>query len=349
MRRLTFISVLMVATALTVTVVRADDSIFKRLSRSLNLKGEKDLRQAEEYYQNNHYAQALSYYQKYLKKNEEDRNPDLMYRMAICYMELQQPEEGFSFVEEAYSKKRTDLDIAVLYAEYLVILGDLDNAVGTYRAIVQDHPDDYLSYVRLGELLVDQGNLEAARDFWKKAIQMNPEKPDAYARMSQSYLRVEKNQLEAYYYGRKLLDVVDGPGKDAVSDMLNSIAGDFKADFENSYQTRACMEQARDHFEQARFQQAYDVLTACRDISGLPGDYYLLYGKVCDEVGKFADAAYAYERCIALGMDNGDLAYRLGWSYLNAGDQRNAEIAFKRAARYPETREKARQMLDKIR
>ncbi len=347
MRRLRFIPVLLCVVMMGAGL-RADDSIFKRLSHSLNLKGEKDLRQAEQFYQNNQYAQALSYYQKYLKKNDEDRNPDLLYRMAICYMELQQPDTGFSYAEEAYSKDRKDLDVAVLYAEYLVILGDIDTAVDTYRKIVQDHPEDYLSYVRLGELLVDQGNLKEARDFWKQAIQMNPEKPDAYARMSQSYLRVEKNQLEAYYYGRKLLDVVTGTRKESVSEMLNNIAGDLKEDFENYYQTRSCMEQARDHYEHARFQQAYDVLTGCRDISDLPGDYFLLYGKVCDEVGKFSDAAYAYERCIALGMDNGDLAYRLGWSYLNAGNKRNAEIAFKRAANYPETREKAQQMLDKI-
>ena len=323
-------------------------SIFNRVSEKLNLKGEKYLKQAEDAYDQEQYQQALELYQKYLKKSDE-RNAEILYRMALCGYELGSFEQGYPWIEEASSLKPDNLDYSLMMAEYLVSLRQQDAAVQTYRHILKLHPKDYLSYIRLGELLVDNGDLAGARKEWLAAIELDSTRPDAYNLMSQSYLHVEKNRLEAFYYARKSEEASGPRDKPAAARYAKQIAGDLLEDYENDYKRRNCMRTAQASFKKARFQEAYDRLNGCRTLTGLSSDYFLLFGKVCDEVGKFNDAAYAYERCLALGMESGDVCYRLGWSYLNSGNRESAEIAFKRAAGFDDTRLKAQKMLEQIR
>jgi len=327
--------------------VQAD--IFKKLSSSLNLKGEKYLKQADQLYESEQYGQAIALYEKFREKNKQKKlTGETLYRMAICYMELGTPARGFPYIEEAFSRTPKDLDVQVLYAEYQIALGNPSGGIEVYRVIVQDHPEDYLSWIRLGELLAEDGKLAEARNMWHTASDLDPKRPEAWSRLSESYLKVEKNKLQAYYYGRKLLDAAPPEDRPAIETMLKRMAGDLIEDYENYYRIEDCMGRARSAFKGARFQDAYTILRECKDNPDLPGEYFLLMGKVCDEIGKFRDAAFAYERCVALGLENGDLCYRLGESYLKAGDRQRAVVAFKRALQYPDVRAKAQKMLEEI-
>ncbi|NOY22122.1 MAG: tetratricopeptide repeat protein [Acidobacteria bacterium] len=325
-------------------------SIFKKLSSSMNLKGEKYLKKAEVLYGDNQFDKAIPLYLKFFEKNKKKENidVDIFYHVAVCFMEGKKQAQGYAYIETAAAAKPDDLDIQVLKAEYLVALGSVPDAIETYQKIVKTHPDDYLSYIRLGELTVGQGDLKGAREWWEKAIELDPSRPDGYSRMSESYLKVEKNRLEAYYYARKLLDVVKPDKKPGIQRMLDNLAGDMGQDYENYFQKQDCMMNAEELFKNAKFLQAFQVMDKCKTLPNLSGDYFLLFGKVCDEVGKFKDAAFAYERCIALGLESGDICYRLGWSYLNSGQSEQARIAFQRAQQFTDTKEKAKKMLDKL-
>lgn len=342
---------IMIAWVLIVAMtVSVQASIFKKLSSSMNLKGEKYLKQAESFYEGSQYDKAIPLYLKFFEKNKKRDNiaAVVFYHAAVCYMEISQPAQGYVYIETAAAEKPDDLDIQVLKAEYLVALGSVPDAIATYRNIVKVHPDDYLSYIRLGELTVGQGNLKATREWWKKAIELDSSRPEAYSRMSESYLKVEKNHLEAYYYARKLLNVVEPDKKAGIQHMLDNLAGDMGQDYENYFQKQDCMLNAEEFFKKAKFQEAFQVMAKCKDLPNLSGDYFLLFGKICDEVGRFRDAAFAYERCIALGLESGDICYRLGWSYLNSEQPEQARIAFQRAQEFGNTKEKAKKMLDKL-
>ncbi|RLE19244.1 MAG: hypothetical protein DRJ14_01300 [Acidobacteria bacterium] len=335
---------------MVVMAVTANASIFKKLSSSLNLKGEKYLEKAEAFYGENQYAKAIPQYLKFFDKNKKRKGIDanIFYHTAVCFMETGQPSQGYGYIEIAASAKPNDLDIQVLKAEYLVALKSIPDAIEIYKKIIKVHPDDYLSYIRIGELTVGQGNLRGARDWWNKAIELNPSRPEAYSRMSESYLKVEKNRLEAYYYARKLLDVVKADKKPGIQRMLDEMAGDMGRDYENYYQKQNCMANAKELYQKAKFQEAFQVMNKCKGLPNLSGDYFLLFGKVCDEVGKFKNAAFAYERCLALGLENGDICYRLGWSYLNSNQPEKARIAFQRAQQFDDTKGKAQKMLNKL-
>ncbi|MCK5878680.1 MAG: tetratricopeptide repeat protein [Holophagae bacterium] len=336
--------------SIVVMTVSVQASIFKKFSSSMNLKGEKYLKQAETFYEGNQYDKAIPLYLKFFEKNKKTDNIDtaVFYHAAVCYMEINQPEQGYAYIEAAAAAKPDDLDIQVLKAEYLVALGSIPDAITTYRNIVKVHSDDYLSYIRLGELTVRQGDLKAARKWWEKAMELGPSRPEAYSRMSESYLKVEKNRLEAYYYARKLLSVVEPDKKAGIQHMLENLAGDMGQDYENYFQKQDCMLNAEEFFKKAKFQESFQVMAKCKDLPNLSGEYFLLFGKVCDEVGKFKDAAFAYERCVALGLESGDICYRLGWSYLNSEQPEQARIAFQRAQEFGDTKEKAQKMLDKL-
>ncbi len=316
----------------------------------MNFHGEKYLRKAEAYYSENQYAKAIPLYLKFFDKNRKKKDipADIYYHAAMSFMEENLPKDGFPYAEKAAVANPGNLDFQVLKAEYLVALKSVPDAIKLYQIIIKDHPDDYLSYIRLGELLVGQGNLKDARSWWQKAIDLDPSRPDAYSRMSESYLKVEKNRLEAYYYARKLLNVVKPDKKPEIQRMLDEMSGDMGQDYENYFQKQECMSNAEKLYKKAKFQDAYRLMVKCKELPNLSGDYFLLFGKVCDEVGKFKNAAFAYERCLALGMNTGDICYRLGWSYLNSGQPEQARIAFRRALQFTDTRAKAQKMLDKL-
>ncbi len=337
-------------TLVMVMTVSAQSSIFKKLSSSMNLKGEKYLKRAEEFYKASEYGKAIPLYLKFLEKNKKHDNVDvaIFYHTAVCFMESKEPAKGYAYIEKAAADKPEDLDIQVLKAEYLVALDSIPDAIATYRRVLKYHPNDYLSYIRIGELTVGQGDLKGAREWWKKAIELDPSRPEAYSRLSESYLKVENNRLEAYYYARKLLKVVKPDDKPRIQRMLDNLAGDMGQDYENYFQKQDCMLNAEELFKKAKFQQAFQVLVKCKDLPNLSGEYFLLFGKVCDEVGKFKDAAFAYERCLALGLESGDICYRLGWSYLNFNQPKQARIAFQRAKQFADTKEKAEKMLNKL-
>ena len=331
--------------------VTAQASIFKKISSSMNLKGEKYLKKAESLYEENQYGKAIPLYLKFFEKNKKRKDTidaAIFYHTAVCFMEGNMPAQGYAYIETAAAAKPEDLDIQVLKAEYLVSLKSVPDAIETYKKVLKFHPDDYLSYIRLGELTVGQGDLKDARKWWKEAIELDPSRPEAYSRLSESYLKVENNRLEAYYYARKLLNVVKPDDKAKIQRMLDNLAGDMGQDYENYFQKQDCLLNAEEFYKKAKFQQAFQVMVKCKDLPNLSGNYFLLFGKVCDEVGKFKDAAFAYERCLALGLESGDICYRLGWSYLNSNQPEQARIAFQRAKQFGETREKAVKMLKKL-
>ncbi|MCK7540929.1 MAG: tetratricopeptide repeat protein [Marinilabiliales bacterium] len=80
---------------------------------------------------------------------------------------------------------------------------------------------------------------------------------------------------------------------------------------------------------------------ACSGLNDLPVDYYLLLGNVADTKKLYKEASRAYENCIALGRETGEIYLRYGWCLFKSGDTRRAKTAFQKAMTYPETKEKA--------
>jgi Flp pilus assembly protein TadD len=53
--------------------------------------------------------------------------------------------------------------------------GDLDGAVASLERSLSLDPDDALAHCLMGQVLVDDGRAERARDHWRRALQIDPQ------------------------------------------------------------------------------------------------------------------------------------------------------------------------------
>ncbi len=324
------------------------ENFFKKISSSLNLKGEKDFKKAEQFFANAKYMQAAALYKKYLEKNKKEPLADVNYKVAVCYFETGNPQAAFPFIEKAYNLKKGKLEYQLLYAECIISLKEVGEGINVYKQIVKLHPKDYLSYIRLGELLVDTGKLVEARKYWKMAIDVDDSRPDAYSLMAESYYKVEKNKLEAYYYARKLYDRVNANKKQEVEGILDRIAGKFRNDFENQYLLRVCVEEAKKAINKGNFSDAYNSLIKCKNLTDISDSYLELLADTCEKLGKHKEAALAYEKCIAIGYEKGEYYYKAAVNYLKINEVGTAAILFKKATFFESTKEEAQNMLNRL-
>lgn len=310
--------------------------------------GKKYFKKAEKLFNAGNYQQAIPNYLKYLSKKKNQNDEKALYHISICYMELESPEAGLPFIERLYKLKGTELKYAVLYAEYLVQLKRLKDAINVYKGILAIYPDDYLSYVRLGQLLVNNGNLKEARKMWLKAVGLKDKPEEAYALLSESYLNVEKNKLMAYYYARKLYEVSPKEKKPKIKVMLDSIAGEFKADFENYYLLKDCKERAKKAVAENDYETAYSILSKCENLENIDKEYLLFFANICKKLGRWNKAVELYKKCLALGFESGEIYLELGKCYLKIGEKGLARANLKLALKYGNVKNEALKILNSI-
>ena len=310
--------------------------------------GKKYFNKAEKFFNEGNYQQAIPNYLKYLSKKKNQNDEKALYHISVCYMELGNSQAGFPFIQRLYKLKGTELKYAVLYAEYLVQLKRLKDAINVYKGILAIYPNDYLSYVRLGELLVNAGELKEARKMWLKAVSLKDNPVEAYALLSESYLNVEKNKLMGYYYARKLYEVSSDEKKPEVKSMLDNIAGEFKVDFENYYLLRNCKEQAKEAVARNDYETAYSILSKCENLENIDKEYLLFFANICKKLSKWNKAVELYKKCLALGFESGEIYLELGRCYLKAGNKGLAKANLKLALKYDNVKDEALKILNSI-
>ncbi len=310
--------------------------------------GKKYFKQAEKFFKAGQYQLAIGKYLKFLSKKKNANNEVALYHLSICYMETGHPDKGFPYVERLYRFKGTELKYAVLYAEYLVQLNRLKDAINVYKGILSLYPDDYLSYIRVGQLMVNDGRLKEARDMWIKALALKDKPSEAYALLSESYLNVEKNKLMAYYYAKKLYEIADPEKKHEIKAMLDSIAGEFKHDFENFYLLKTCKEEAKIKIESNDFEEAFFILSRCENLENIDKEYLLMFADVSIKLKKWNKAIELFKKCLALGFENGKIYFELGKCYLQIGEKSLAKVNLKMALKYNDTKNDALKILNSI-
>lgn len=344
-----FVSTLLIPLLLILFTTNGySENFFKKISSSLNIKGEKDLKQAELMFAQKNYIQAADLYKKYLDKNKDRVFPELNYKLGVCYFETENYEASFPFIEKAYNFKQHDLEYQLLYAECLITLKQTEEGISIYKKIIKDHPKDYLSHIRLGELLVGMGKLTEAREYWLESIKIDSTKTEAYSLLAESYLKVENNKLEAYYYTRKMYEIASNDKKEEASLILKRISGKFSNDFENQYILRMCIEEAKDYSKQKNYEKAYNSLMKCNHLTDINDTYLILFANTCELLKKHKEAAISYEKCIAIGYEKGEYYYNAALNYLKIGKIDTAIVLLKKALSFKETRDLAETELKQL-
>lgn len=125
------------------------------------------------YYAKNDYKNALKHFEAY--DHEGTKNDvDVLYMMAICYMEAEQPKKAAQCLKKAHAVKPDDFDIVTQLAQCLLTLEDYAGALNYFRESIEINPEEGDSYYQSANCLEKLDQIEEAKKMYKKAIDINP-------------------------------------------------------------------------------------------------------------------------------------------------------------------------------
>ncbi|XP_071551015.1 RNA polymerase-associated protein CTR9 homolog [Panulirus ornatus] len=147
---------------------------------------------------------SLSAYHKATKLLQDlvqmDIPPEILNNIAALHFRLSNFEEAQKYFQEAWDRceaeKEQDpqyyssISVTIKYntARLQEMFCQFDKAEKLYKEILQDHPNYVDCYLRLGCMARDRGQIYDASDWYKEALRMNNEHPDAWSLMGNLHL-----------------------------------------------------------------------------------------------------------------------------------------------------------------
>ncbi|NOY79215.1 MAG: tetratricopeptide repeat protein [Calditrichaeota bacterium] len=83
--------------------------------------------------------------------------------------------------------------------------GDWRAAVNDYQAVIKIRPDDYFPFLKIGNIYLEQKELNRAKKYYSEAQKRNPGSPFVYAKLATVYL-AEKNAVAGYQFFQKAIE-----------------------------------------------------------------------------------------------------------------------------------------------
>jgi tetratricopeptide (TPR) repeat protein len=125
--------------------------------------------------------------------------------LVFTYDKLKQQNKSMELLKQHIEKQPTDLTAKMLLAERQ-IGGDLSGAMTTYKAALQQNPNNYIANNNLAYLYLQKGDIDMAKGFGKKAVELEPNNSAALDTLAQIYV-AEKDYKEALnLYDRAITD-----------------------------------------------------------------------------------------------------------------------------------------------
>lgn len=156
---------------------------------------------------------------------------DLTVQRAMKACAVQNYDEAFSLFSQSLEEE-SNYHPEVIYSfisNLFILQGDIENSV-IYAEKSLELRDDYRGYVTLGMNYHLLDNDEKAEKNYKKAIEMNPQKGEAYGSLGAMYLGQKKYPLAV----ENLKKATEFEPKIAIFHANLAIAYHFVNDFENS-------------------------------------------------------------------------------------------------------------------
>jgi putative PEP-CTERM system TPR-repeat lipoprotein len=125
--------------------------------------------------------------------------------LVFIYERLEQPNKAVGLLQQHIDKLPTDLTARMLLAERQ-IAGDLLGAIATYNVALQQNPNNYIANNNLAYLYLQEGHIDKAKGYGKKAVELEPNNFAALDTLAQIYV-AEKDYKEALnLYKRVITD-----------------------------------------------------------------------------------------------------------------------------------------------
>lgn len=127
--------------------------------------------------------------------------------LVFTYDTLKQPNKTMALLEQHIEKQPKDLAAIMLLAEKQ-IGEDSSGAIATYEVALKQNPKNYIASNNLAYLYLQQDDLDNAKKYGQKAIELEPNNPAALDTLAQIYV-AEKDYKEALnLYDRAITDAM---------------------------------------------------------------------------------------------------------------------------------------------
>ncbi|MEG4455093.1 tetratricopeptide repeat protein [Microcoleus sp. N9_A1] len=203
-------------------------------------------------------------------------------------------------------------------AEFYLEQGKLGDAVAACEQALKHTPDFAPAYKTLGKISEVQGNLAKAKQWYTKALELQPNFPEVYTNLATLYAQ-EKNWNLALVCYQKSTFV---PMKNTVI-THNNIPGVLAL---NPDDIEVYIQGAESFYAQRKFEQA---ATACQRVIQVKPDarVYKIWGNARQAQGKVDEAKNCYAKAIEIDPDFAEAYTNLGTLYAQEQQWQSA-IAF---------------------
>ena len=126
------------------------------------------------------YKKLPKEYDQFIKEDTESKFPEIVKNIALIYNQLGMKDEAMSAVSEARKSNPEDVNLILVEANLYIDLDEMDKFKELMIEAIKLKPNDHILFFNLGVVNADQGNVEDARKYYEKAIEINPSYESAY-------------------------------------------------------------------------------------------------------------------------------------------------------------------------
>lgn len=124
------------------------------------------------------------------EKTTESKEGEIAKNIALIYIEKGEDEKAIAAMEDAKQANPNDATLMQAEADMYYRMGDMAKYREIMEKIVEQNPDDAVLYYNLGVSTAELGEKDRAVDYYKKAIELDPEMSNA--RINIAYIILSK-------------------------------------------------------------------------------------------------------------------------------------------------------------
>lgn len=126
------------------------------------------------------------------EKKSESRKGEIAKNIALIYIEKGEKEKAIAAMETAKNENPNDVSLMQAEADMYYQMGDMKKYRELIEEVVAQNPNDAVLYYNLGVSSAELGEHDRAIDYYKKAIELDPEMSNA--RINIAYVILNKEQ-----------------------------------------------------------------------------------------------------------------------------------------------------------
>lgn len=255
-------------------------------------------------------------FQEHAEQVTDENRAELFCEFSRCLRGLERQKEALEYIEKAL-KTHEDKLYHWIRANTLYDLKRYEEAREEYQICVREYGDNEMVYENLARCCESAGNWQEAIEYYKKALELNPENPRINGNLADIYMeqltvtgdvayyeealpyadRQVELTPEAYYYiERGLLHMEAGVLDKAEEDFR--MAARLEPDNTYAYNNWGCVYKNQDNYE-----KAMELFRKSIEVMGDRPETVIAYsnlGSCCERMGKLEQAAEWYQKGMEL-------------------------------------------------